>query len=126
MRIFKKKPKSTRAKLPPWEQIVETMFDKELDHTVGYEVVRVLYSADKTRRVLILQSESGYFTYRSEVLKAYDVDKLQYLSADSFPAYWLSQSDAKSIFDDMSTLMQELTAEPDYITYYLDAPPPHA
>lgn len=47
-RLFQKeKPKEIPA-MPPWSEIVEMMKDKHLDDFAD-EVVRVVYSADKTQ-----------------------------------------------------------------------------
>ena len=72
-RLFQKeKPKEIPA-MPPWEEIVEMMYDKCLDAFTA-EVVRVVYSIDKTMRYVVLRYEQGLYTYQLEAI--YKLDKV--------------------------------------------------
>lgn len=77
-RLFQKeKPKEIPA-MPPWSEIVEMMKDKHLD-AFADEVVRVVYSADKTMRYVVLKDEKGLFTYQLEAIYQFDEDEWKYI-----------------------------------------------
>lgn len=118
MKFFKKKPKHTPRELPPWEEVVKMMYDKDLHAPCDYEIIDVIYSTDKAHRYLILKSDD-LLTYRYERLQACDEYELLCLPDGALPAYWLPhESGAKPIFNDLDILMRELKAEPLYKTYF--------
>ena len=61
-KLFKKKPV---VEIPPrhsWETVVEMMYDKHLD-AFSDEVVKVIYSKDRSMRYVVLKDEKEFFTY---------------------------------------------------------------
>ncbi|MGM9601924.1 MAG: hypothetical protein ACI3W5_10155 [Faecousia sp.] len=124
-RLFRKeKPKEVPA-MPPWAKIVEMMYDKNL--TFDNEVVRVVYSADKTMRYVILRDEKGFFTYQLEALLPFYEDEWKYFHAfhsdkDALPAMWepvtIRGIAWKSVFENEEQLLKELLEEPEYKHYF--------
>ena len=120
-RLFQKeKPKEIPA-MPPWSEIVEMMKDKHLD-AFADEVVRVVYSADKTMRYVVLKDEKGLFTYQLEAIFQYDEDdwKYFYSDKDALPAMWepISGIAWKSVFENEEELLKEMKEEPEYKQYF--------
>ena len=118
--VFKKKV----AQIPPmptWESVVEIMYDKQLDSFLD-EVVKVIYSKDKTKRYVILKSKKGFLTYGLEVLYAFDEDEWQFVGRgkDALPGYWDPSSGrgVKSVFEREEELLRELVCEPEYKCYF--------
>ena len=118
--VFKKKV----AQIPPmpsWESVVEIMYDKQLDSFLD-EVVKVIYSKDKTKRYVILKSKKGFLTYGLEVLYAFDEDEWQFIGRekDALPGYWDPSSGrgVKSVFEREEELLRELVCEPEYKCYF--------
>ena len=60
-RILKRK----RKKAYPIEEIVEALYDKQLSFT-DYEIIKVIYNSDKTKRFIILKSTNGFYKYTYE------------------------------------------------------------
>ena len=119
--IFKKKQQVSISPMPTWESVVEIMYDKQLDSFLD-EVVKVIYSKDKTKRYVIVKSRKGFFTYGLEALYAFDEDEWQVVGRekDALPGYWgsFAGSGSKSIFGREEELMKELICEPEYKCYF--------
>ena len=120
-RLFQKeKPKEIPA-MPPWSEIVEMMKDKHLD-AFADEVVRVVYSADKTMRYVVLKDEKGLFTYQLEAIYQFDEDEWKYICShnDALPAMWepFRGFAGKSFFENEEELLKEMEEEPEYKQYF--------
>ena len=119
--IFKKKQQVSISPMPTWESVVEIMYDKQLDSFLD-EVVKVIYSKDKTKRYVILKSKKGFLTYGLEVLYAFDEDEWQFIGGekDALPGYWgpSSGGGVKSVFEREEELLRELVCEPEYKSYF--------
>lgn len=74
---------------PSWEEIIEHLHG-ELTSSASETVVRVLVSKDRARRVLICQSEHGYYRTRYEQIYVWDEDEWNFFGNDPnrYPAYW--------------------------------------
>lgn len=119
--IFKKKQQVSISPMPTWESVVEIMYDKQLDSFLD-EVVKVIYSKDKTKRYVILKSKKGFLTYGLEVLYAFDEDEWQFIGRekDALPGYWGPSGGrgVKSVFEREEELLRELVCEPEYKSYF--------
>ncbi|MGN0517123.1 MAG: hypothetical protein ACI4II_00180 [Acutalibacteraceae bacterium] len=120
-RLFQKeRPKEIPA-MPPWEEIVEMMYDKYLDAFTD-EVVRVVYSADKTMRYVVLKNKKGLFTYQLEAIYQFDEDEWKYICShnDALPAIWETFRDVvgKSLFENEEELLKGMKEEPEYKQYF--------
>ncbi len=118
MKLFKHKNSKKLQQMPVWEEVVETMYGKDLNNTEGYKIINVIYSSDKEHRFIILESDDNYFTYSFESLYPYDEAVLKYITDNLF-AYWQPENyGAKPIFDDMEILMRELKTAPEYRSFF--------
>ena len=120
-KLFKKKPVVEIPPRPSWETVVEMMYDKHLD-AFSDEVVKVIYSKDRSMRYVVLKDEKGFFTYRLETIYQYDEDEWKYICSynNSLPAMWepFRGIVGKSFFENMDELLKELSAEPEYKSYF--------
>lgn len=119
-RIFQKQKRNAPA-MPPWEEIVEQMYDKCLDF--DGEVVKVIYSKDRSKRYVVLKNEKGYFTYCLEAIYPFDEEEWNYIcmQENALPAMWQPfwGITGKSLFESMDELRREKKEEPEYKRYFL-------
>lgn len=118
--LLRDKPKETPP-MPPWDTIVDMMYDKCLDNFID-EVIMVIYSKDRSMRYVVLKGENGLFTYRLEAICQYDEDEWKYISSheSALPAMWkpLCGADTKSVFENTDELLKEIKSEPEYRRYF--------
>ncbi len=120
-KLFKKKLKEETPPMPSWETVVEMMYDKDLD-AFSDEIVKVIYSKDRSMRYVVLKDEKGLFTYQLEAIYQYDEDEWKYICSqdNALPAMWepFRGIVGKSFFGNMDELLKELNAEPEYKSYF--------
>ena len=58
-KLFKKKAVVEIPPMPSWETVVEMMYDKHLD-AFSDEVVKVIYSKDRSMRYVVLKDEKVF------------------------------------------------------------------
>ena len=58
-KLFKKNPVVEIPPRPSWETVVEMMYDKHLD-AFSDEVVKVIYSKDRSMRYVVLKDEKDF------------------------------------------------------------------
>ena len=124
MRLFHHmlQKKSKQPPLPSLEEIVEALYDQDLDG-FAHEVVEVLYSKDRSKRYIILKSKSGFYTYLLEGVCTWDKDEWANLSSHENVAsgWWeesLHRDTQKSYFGSLEELKAELYAEFDYQQHF--------
>lgn len=88
-RFFSKKQPVCRREMPSWEEIVAHMQGKELSFAAD-TIVRIIDSKDHSKRVIILQSDHGYYKTVYEEICVWDEDEWNYFcnDPDRYPAYW--------------------------------------
>ena len=88
-KLFKKKTVVEIPPRPSWETVVEMMYDKHLD-AFSNEVVKVIYSKDRSMRYVVLKDEKGFITYQLEAIYQYDEDEWKYICSRNnvLPAMW--------------------------------------
>lgn len=88
-------------------------------------MVKVIYSADKSKRYVVLKDKNSYLSYRFETV--YKLDEDEYKQAErvfphnkALPAIWepLGGTAEKSLFENEEELLKELKAEPEYKRYF--------
>lgn len=118
--LFRKfrKEKRVVSKMPEWNEIVQMLYDKNLD-CFDDEVVRVIYSKDKAMRYIVLKSDKGFFNYRLEKIYQFDEEEWSYrCSFDLTPAFWQDvDNGSKSIFSTLEDALKELEQEAEYKIY---------
>ena len=97
------------------------MYDKHLD-AFSDEVVKVIYSKDRSMRYVVLKDEKEFFTYQLEAIYPYDEDEWKYICSHDnvLPAMWepFRGIVGKSVFENIDELLNELKAEPEYKQYF--------
>ena len=116
-RLFRKFRKEKRIvhQMPEWNEIVEMLYDKNLDF-LDSTVEKVIYSKDKSKRYVVLKSDKGFFTYRLEKIYQLDEEEWSYrCSFDLTPAFWQDvDNGSKSIFSTLEDALNELKQEAEY------------
>ena len=116
-RLFRKFRKEKRIvpPMPEWNEIVEMLYDKNLDF-LDSTVEKVIYSKDKSKRYVVLKSDKGFFTYRLEKIYQLDEEEWSYrCSFDLTPAFWQDVDYGnKSIFSTLEDALNELKQEAEY------------
>ena len=110
---------------PSWPEIVDLMYDKGLSSFID-DVIQVVYSTDREKRIVILKSKYGYYSYCIEQLVEFDDDEWLYVSRDpdSLPAMWegLQTVSGLSLFGTEQEAWNDLINLPEYKTYFSDKP----
>ncbi|MBR3809165.1 MAG: hypothetical protein IKK46_02545 [Clostridia bacterium] len=116
-RILKRK----RKKAYPIEELVEALYDKQLSFT-DYEIVKVIYNSDKTKRFIILKSSTGFYKYTYEEICVLDEDEWKYCcdDANAYPALWETRdkSSAASFFGTENEAFLSMKQESEYILHF--------
>ena len=119
--IFHKKTNQSVPPLPSWETVVEMMYDKHLN-AFADEVIKVIYSKDRSMRYIILKDEKGFFTYQLEAIYQFEEDEWKYVGShdDAPPAMWepFRGIVGKSFFNNTEELLKEMKAEHEYKQYF--------
>ena len=119
MSLLNKKSKKKIIILPSWAEIVDIMHDKGLSYSDDVKIEMVIYSVDKEKRFIILNSNKGCFKYNYEILRPFDEDELQWMGEDVLPAFWAPIDDARcSLYGTLSEAIQELKSEPEFISNF--------
>ena len=112
---------NTIRPLPSWEETVQLMYDKGLD-SFAHEVIRVLYSKDKSRRYVVYRIRNNLLQYRLERLFQFDEDEWKYYLCrdnNALPGYWCEDGGKNvSVFNIMDDLLKELQSDPEYQQYF--------
>ena len=110
-----RKEKRVVPEMPEWNEIVEMLYDTNLDF-LDLTVEKVIYSRDKAKRYVILKSDKGFFSYRLEKIYQFDEEEWSYrCSFDLSPAFWQDvDNGSKSIFSTLEDALNELKQESEY------------
>ncbi len=116
-RLFRKFRKEKRIvpPMPEWNEIVEMLYDKNLEF-LDSTVEKVIYSKDKSKRYVVLKSDKGFFNYRLEKIYQLDEEEWSYrCSFDLTPGFWQDvDNGSKSIFFTLEDALKELEQEAEY------------
>ena len=88
-KLFPKKKPVCRREMPTWDEVVAHMQDKELSF-LSHTIVRTFSSRDKAKRIILLQSDHGYYKAVYQKIRVWDADELNYFAydLDKYPARW--------------------------------------
>ena len=123
MKLFEifNKNKKIVPPIPPIDEITNTLYDKSLNY-VACQVTKVIYSADKTKRFVILKSDKGYYKYSYEEICVDDEEEwaLCYNLPNAYPAYWqpVDKSSAYSFFGTEDEALLSMKQEMEYLCYF--------
>ena len=117
--VTHRKTKRVIPPMPKWDELVEMLYDQELDISDS-TVEKVIYSKDKSKRYLILKDYNGIFTYRLEgICQFTEEDWSHCRSFDVIPGYWTEAGNSHtSIFSSLEDALKGITQEPDYIQFF--------
>ena len=120
--IFKKK-KVDIAPMPPYDEIVKSLYDKELNYPDSIKICQVIYSKDKSKRFVVLKSNKGFFKYTYEEVCVFD--ELDWTSYYAYieniqPGWWESKdrSFAYSFFGTEQEADEALKRETEYKQFF--------
>ena len=122
-KFFNRKEKHTNLPvIPPFSEIVEMMFDKNLSFSEDLQVIKVIYNEEKTKRFILLKSVNGYFKYTYEELCVFDEEEWTYIcnQENAVPAWWnpKDRSFAYSFFGTEEEALTMLMQEGEYKQYF--------
>ena len=120
--IFKKK-KVDIVPMPPYDEIVKSLYDKELNYPDSIKICRVIYSKDKSKRFVVLKSNKGFFKYTYEevcVLDELDWASLYAYIENITPGWWVpkDRSFAYSFFGTEQEAFEALKRETEYKQFF--------
>lgn len=121
-RLFGRKPVPPirlAPPIPPFEDIVGMMYDKDLTGFVD-SVVQVIYSADKTKRFVLLRSERGFYTFDYQEICVFDEEEWQYVcrGENPLPAMWESRTTQVGLYDSLENMRKDICTTPEYRCYF--------
>lgn len=122
-KLFPKKQPVCHRKMPTWEEIIEHMHDKQLSF-FSDTIVSVIESKDRTKRVIILRSDHGYYKTVYEEIRVWDEDEWNYFCNDSdrYPAWWEpvdSSINSKSFYGTEDDALKAVTSSHEYEMYFV-------
>ena len=122
-KIFKKNKKNDSIpSIPPFSEIVEMMYDKSLSFSEDWQVIKVIYNEEKTKRFIVLKNIKGYFKYTYEELYVLDEEEWMYIckQENAVPAWWnpMDRSFAYSFFGTEDEALTMLIQEREYKQYF--------
>lgn len=104
--------------LPTDKEAAAFLRDKQLSFSDG--VTEVRYSEDGMARVVILESEHGFFTSCLQEIFFFDEDELNYFP-DKYPAWWHTVADGSGLYGTQEIALREIMAHPKYKARFLDS-----
>ena len=119
--FFKKK--AVAPPMPPYDEIVKSLYDKELDRSDSYKICRVIYCNDKSKRFIILKSNKGFFKYTYEEVCVFDeLDWTSHFGCieNINPGWWepKDRSFAYSFFETEEGTLEALKRETEYKQFF--------
>lgn len=120
--LFKKKEKNVPS-MPPYDEIVKSLYDKDLVYSDSRKICKVIYSKDNSKRFVILESNKGFFKYTYEEICVFD--ELDWTSHYCYienikPGWWepKDRSFAYSFFGTENEAMIALQSESEYKQFF--------
>ncbi len=109
--------------MPPYDEIVKSLYDKELNYPDSIKICQVIYSKDKSKRFVILESNKGFFKYTYEEVCVFD--ELDWTSHYAYienikPGWWepKDRSFAYSFFGTEKEAFEALKCETPYKQFF--------
>ena len=117
-----KKQPVFRREMPTWEEILNYMQGEEPAFYAD-TVVRIFLSKDRAKRIIILQSDHGYYKTVYEEIRVWDEDEWNYFcnDPDRYPAWWepvTSSINSKSFYGTEDDAIKAVTNSHEYKMYF--------
>ena len=120
-RIFSKKENNQPVPpIPPMEEIIEHLYGEPPKLSDG-EMIRVIYSIDRTKRFFIFKSAKGFYKYTYEEICVYDELDWEYFAfvENAYPAWWEPKgAEGYSFFGTAEETLSALMEEAVYKLYF--------
>ena len=122
-KLFPKKQLVCHREIPTWEEIVEHMQGEKPSFFVD-TAVHIFLSKDRSKRIIILQSDHGYYKTVHEEIRVWDEDEWNYFcnDLDRYPAWWEpvdSSINSKSFYGTEDDAIKAVTDSCEYKTYFI-------
>ena len=121
--LFKRTKQTCSIPMPPYDEIVKSLYDKELVCSDELKICKVIYNKDNSKRFVILESKKGFFKYTYEEICVFDEldwnDHYCYIE-NIKPGWWepKDSSFAYSFFGTENEAIISLKSEPIYRQYF--------
>lgn len=120
--VFKKKQATVPA-MPPYDEIVKSLYNQGLTYSDSMKICKVIYSKDNSKRFVILESDKGFFKYTYEEICVIDehswTSYLAYIE-NAIPGWWEPKSSSfdNSFFGTEEEALTALKCEPEYKQFF--------
>ena len=119
----KKKQETDIIPMPPYDEIVKSLYDKGLVYSDELKVCKVIYNNDNSKRFVILESKKGFFKYTYEEICVFDeLDwTFHYCHVENIDPGWWGPKDssfASSFFGTEKEALIALKSEPIYKQFF--------
>ncbi|MBQ2806987.1 MAG: hypothetical protein IJF08_08050 [Clostridia bacterium] len=122
-KFFKRKKQIDPIPMPPYDEIVKSLYDKDLSYPDATQICKVIYSKDNSKRFVVFESNKGFFKYTYEEICVFD--ELDWNSHFGYidgikPGWWESKNSsfAYSFFGTEKEAMIALKSEPIYKQFF--------
>ena len=123
LKLMFKKEKVNIPPMPPYDEIVKSLYDKEPSYSDAMKICRVIYSKDNSKRFIILESDKGFFKYTYEEVCVFD--EFDWTSHFAYiknikPGWWepKDRSFAYSFFGTEEEAWEALKLETEYKQFF--------
>ena len=121
-KLFPKKQPVFRREMPTWEEILDHMQGEE-PASFADTVVRIILSNDRSKRIIILQSDHGYYKAVYEEIRVWDEYEWNYFcnDPDRYPAWWepvTSSINSKSFYGTEDDAIKAVINSHEYKMYF--------
>ena len=118
--LFDDAKKASERAIPRSElthsQLVDMMYDQSLSSFVGHEIVKVVYSPDREKRIVVLRREDWFFCFRMERIVEFPDD--EWYGGD-LPAMWeVFGAPGPSLFGTEREAWHEIVCTPEFKQYF--------
>ena len=119
-KLFPKKHAIVRREMPSWEEIVSHMQGQELSFFTD-TIVRVIPSKDRAQRIILLQSNHGFYKIVFEEICVWDEEEWN-CCGDSgrYPAWWepVDAPFSRSIYGTQEEAIHGVMESHEYKAYF--------
>jgi len=106
--------------IPTMEEIINHLYDKALQFA-NDEIIKVIYSNDRSKRFILLKSEKGFYKYIYEEICVYDELDWEYFAFvnNAYPGWWEPKGPSgHSFFGTEEEAISALQNEDKYKLYF--------